>query len=317
MKRSRVSRSRRGLTRGRARDCRVDSGAVTEKTSGKGIAIALWLAAVVLMVSAAVWQRTTGPTYPRRGTTAIAGQEVRWRLARTATSGDPFLVSVAAPEGVRGRVRYRRFPTSEPFDEVEMRREGASLVALLPTQPPAGKLEYALSLAAAGSETLVPPDGPVVMRFKGDVPAGVLVPHVVAMFFGMLIGVRAALAAAFSRPEARRYAWVTVVLIGIGGLLLGPIVQKYAFGAFWTGWPFGEDLTDNKTLAMWLAWVVALLVLSRRREPSDRLARTVVGLAAAVMLVVYLVPHSLRGSQLDYGKVRSGVSAPAAVTTGR
>jgi hypothetical protein len=290
---------------------------VTGNSSSKGTAIALWLAALVLMVSAAVWQRTTGPTYPRRGQSTVGGREVRWRLARTATSGEPFLVSLAVAEGVTGRVRYRRFPSSEPFAELPLRREGGALVALLPTQPPAGKLEYALSLGPAGSETPVPADGTVVMRFKGDVPAGVLVPHVVAMFFGMLIGIRAALAAALSRAEARRYAWVTVVLISLGGLLLGPIVQKYAFGAYWTGWPFGEDLTDNKTLAMWLAWVIALFVLSRRREPADRLARAVVGVAAAVMLAVYLVPHSLRGSQLDYGKVQSGTAAPEAVTTGR
>jgi hypothetical protein len=288
---------------------------VTERTSGNGIAIALWAAAFVLMAFCAVWQRTTGPTYPRRGKTSVAGGEVRWRLARTATSGEPFLVSVPVAEGLAGRVRYRRFPSSEPFVELPMRREGESLVALLPTQPPAGKLEYALSLGPTGRETPVPADGPVVMRFKGDVPAGVLVPHVVAMFFGMLIGLRAALAAAFSRPEARRYAWVTVVLIGIGGLLLGPVVQKHAFGAYWTGWPFGEDLTDNKTLAMWLAWVFAVFVLSRRREPADRVARATVGIAAAVMLVVYLVPHSLRGSQLDYRKVQS--AAPEAVITGR
>ena len=101
------------------------------------------------------------------------------------------------------------------------------------------------------------------------------------MFFGMLIGVRAALAAALGRPEARRYAWVTLVADRrSAGLVLGPIVQKYAFGAYWTGWPFGEDLTDNKTLAMWLAWVVAVVVLARRREPADRLARWAVVAAA-------------------------------------
>jgi hypothetical protein len=157
----------------------------------------------------------------------------------------------------------------------------------------------------------------VVMRFKGDVRAGVLVPHVVAMFFGMMIGLRAALAAALGRSEARRYAWVTVVLIGIGGLVLGPIVQKHAFGAYWTGWPFGEDLTDNKTLAMWLAWVAAVAVLSRRRDPGDRLARTAVAVAAAAMIAVYVIPHSLRGSQLDYSRVEGGAAAEDAVTTGR
>ena len=110
---------------------------------------------------------------------------------------------------------------------------------------------------------------------------------------------------------------MTVVLVGIGGLVLGPIVQKYAFGAYWTGWPFGEDLTDNKTLAMWLAWVVAVFVLGRRRDPADRVARWTVAAAAVVMLAVYLVPHSLRGSQLDYAKVEGGGAAKDAITTGR
>ena len=155
------------------------------------------------------------------------------------------------------------------------------------------------------------------MRFKGDVPALVLIPHVVTMFVSMMIGVRAALAAALGRPEARRYAWVAVVGIAIGGLVLGPIVQKYAFGAFWTGWPFGSDLTDNKTLGMWLAWVAAVVVLGRRNDPADRVARWTTVAAALVMIAVYLVPHSLRGSQLDYGRGEASGSATDAVTTGR
>ncbi len=155
------------------------------------------------------------------------------------------------------------------------------------------------------------------MRFKGDVPALVLIPHVVTMFVSMMIGVRAALAAVLGRPESRRYAWVAVVGIAIGGLVLGPIVQKYAFGAFWTGWPFGTDLTDNKTLGMWLAWVAAVVVLGRRQDPTDRVARWTTVAAALVMIAVYLVPHSLRGSQLDYAKAQAGGAATDAVTTGR
>jgi hypothetical protein len=110
---------------------------------------------------------------------------------------------------------------------------------------------------------------------------------------------------------------VALIGITIGGLVLGPIVQKHAFGAYWTGWPFGEDLTDNKTLAMWVAWVVAVAVLGRRREPGDRVARSAVVGACLVMIAVYLVPHSLRGSQLDYGKVEAGGAATDAITTGR
>lgn len=281
------------------------------------VPVALWIAAFLLMAGAAVWQRLTGPTHPRRVAVTLDGRDVRFRLLRSATTGEPFLVSVPAPEGTSGVVRWRRFPTNEPFADVAMRREGGALAALLPSQAPAGKLEYDVILSTAAGSVRIPEGPPVVMRFKGDVPAGLLVPHVVAMFFGMMIGLRAALAAALGRPEARRYAWVTLVLIGVGGLVLGPIVQKHAFGAYWTGWPWGEDLTDNKTLFMWLAWVAAVAVLARRRDPADRVARTAVAVAAAATIAVYVIPHSLRGSQLDYSRVEAGASAKDAVTTGR
>jgi hypothetical protein len=99
--------------------------------------------------------------------------------------------------------------------------------------------------------------------------------------------------------------------------VLGPIDQKHAFGAYWTGGPCGEDLTDNKTLGMWLAWVAAVFVLGRRRDPADRVARWTTVAAAAVTIAVYLVPHSLRGSQLDYGKLEGGGAPKDAITTGR
>jgi hypothetical protein len=278
---------------------------VPDSTSRR-VAALLWIAALLLMLGAAVWQRLTGPTHPRRGTAVVAGQPVRWRLLRSSTSGQPFMVAIPAPPGVTGVVRYRRYPTSEPFRDVPMGREGEDLVALLPSQPPAGKLEYSVVLSTPSGAARVPEGEPIVMRFKGDVPALLLVPHVVTMFVAMMIGIRAALAAALGRPEARRYAWVAVAGIAIGGLVLGPVVQKYAFGAFWTGWPFGGDLTDNKTLAMWLAWVAAVVAFWRRKDPLDRVARWVTVAAAVVMIAVYVVPHSLRGSELDYSKVETG-----------
>jgi hypothetical protein len=89
----------------------------------------------------------------------------------------------------------------------------------------------------------------------------------------------------------------------VGGMILGPIVQKYAFGAFWTGWPFGYDLTDNKTLIMWIVWVAATLVLWKRPAARGWAGRGAILSAAAVMMVVYVIPHSLRGSELDYGEL--------------
>jgi hypothetical protein len=281
--------------------------ALGERPGGGPAAALLWLVALLLMLSAATWQRLTGPTHPRRGRVELLGQDLRFRLPRSGTSGEPLLVAVPAPSPVEGLVHYRRYPTGETFRSLSMSREGASLVALLPTQPPAGKLEYYVTLVATGRELRIPERETIVMRFKGEVPALLLIPHVSVMFLAMMIGVRAALAALLGRPESVRYAWVTVVGIAVGGLVLGPIVQEHAFGAFWTGWPLGGDLTDNKTALMWLAWVAALL-FARHRAAGDRLARTAIILAATVMLAVYVIPHSLRGSQLDYGKL--GVPTP-------
>ena len=262
------------------------------------------------MLGAATWQRLTGPTHPRRGHTEIAGHDVHWRLLRTQTSGQPLRVAVVVPDQidattVQGVVHFRRFPTDEPYRPMPMSRQDDELVGFLPTQPPAGKLEYYVELLAPNGPVRLPEGEPVLMRFKGHVPLWILLPHVVAMFFAMLIGVRAALAAALGRPETRRLVPIVVVGITLGGMILGPVVQKHAFGAYWTGWPLGGDLTDNKTAAMWLAWIAALVVLLRHRDPRGRVARLGVVLAALVMLAVYVIPHSLRGSEFDYGSIEA------------
>jgi hypothetical protein len=83
-------------------------------------------------------------------------------------------------------------------------------------------------------------------------------------------------------------------------MILGPLVQKYAFGALWTGFPFGYDLTDNKTLIAFLGWIAAWIA-GRKGKP----ARGWVLGASILLLVVYLIPHSLFGSELDYSKINT------------
>ena len=129
-------------------------------------------------------------------------------------------------------------------------------MARLPHQPPAGKLMYRVILQQ-NMERVTLGGAPVLIRFKGEVPLAVLIVHVICMFGGMLFSTRAALEFFSPRPAYSRLILVTVILLSVGGLVLGPVVQKYAFDAYWTGWPFGTDLTDNKTAVAWLAWVLA------------------------------------------------------------
>ena len=94
--------------------------------------------------------------------------------------------------------------------------------------------------------------------------------------------------------------WTAALLLWVGGFILGPIVQKMAFDAFWTGIPFGHDLTDNKLLIAGVAWLWAIL-----RLRGGRSARTSVFAAAVITLVIFAIPHSTWGSQIDWEQLPS------------
>ena len=106
---------------------------------------------------------------------------------------------------------------------------------------------------------------------------------------------RAALGALFGEMAVRRFIPSILGFLLFGGFFLGPLVQKFAFDDWWTGWPFGTDWTDNKTLAALIAWLVAWW-LCKKFPQIQRFA--VLG-ATVVMVVVYLIPHSMGGSELD------------------
>ncbi len=266
------------------------------------ISAVLWVLAVVIMFAAADFQERTGPTKEFRGSFQVGGKSYDYALIRSGnTDADaPALVPDPGPD-VTGRLVFKRYPTQDPFTVVPMESVVGELQGLLPAQPPAGKLEYYLELETPEGVVRIPRgEESLIIRFKDPVPLGFLVPHVIFMFIALLVGTRTALGALFHPQSVRRLAWTTLILMSLGGMILGPIVQKHAFGSLWTGWPLGYDLTDNKTLIMWIVWMGAILLLRWRRDPRDWWVRGGVVVAAVVMLSVYVIPHSLRGSEFDY-----------------
>lgn len=258
--------------------------------------IGLGLLAVLITLASALWQRLSGPTVPVRGKVDIGGRTIHVELRRShgGDSDQPVRIETADPE-VTGELTFRRYRADDEWTRVAMQRDGNVLHALLPRQPPAGKLEYRV-LLTRGTERRAFPPRAVIIRFKGAVAAGLLIPHILAMFVGLLLSTRAGLAALLEPDGARGLAWGAFACIVVGGLVLGPLVQKAAFGAYWTGIPFGWDLTDNKTLIVatlwgWVAW----------RLRGGRAARWSVVAAAIATLVVFGIPHSTWGSELRTG----------------
>jgi hypothetical protein len=223
-------------------------------------------------------------------------QIIRYRLERSHESDSHQPVTIQIGDStVAGEVVWRRYPTNENWEKITMERRNGTLNAALPQQPPAGKVEYAVFLKKGETQIRLPEQGMVVTRFKGRVPAHFLIPHIVLMFTAMLLSVRAGLEVIGKEARPRVYVWSTVIALFIGGMILGSIVQKYAFGAYWTGFPFGMDLTDNKTLIAFLGWIAAVIAVERNRQ-----SKIGVLLAALIMLGVYAIPHSLFGSELKY-----------------
>jgi hypothetical protein len=257
---------------------------------------AFWLLAFVVTIFILAYQHMTGPTYPLGGKVSLADTDISYKLPRTHVITSDCEVSVAVPHSeIEGILTYKRFKTQDALTELPMQRPDDSLVGYLPKQPSAGKLEYRVILSYQDQKVSLPETTPVVIRFKGEVPTLVIILHVVVIFLALLFSTRAGLEALNSKGNPRKLAIWTTVLLFLGGMILGPVMQKYAFGAFWTGFPFGIDLTDNKTLIAMIGWIIALI--AGRKGKANR------GwvLAASVLtLIIFLIPHSLLGSELDY-----------------
>lgn len=262
----------------------------------------LWVAAVLITLISAVYQRLTGPTYPARGHVALGGQEIRLRLLRThGGPGDMPVTITAADPSVQGEVAWRRFPTQDGWQRLPLVRTSDHLDTAIPHQPVAGKVEYQVHLRR-GADEAVFPDRPAVARFRNDVPLYVLLPHVAAMFFAMLFSTASGLSALGRwMPQSHREARICGMLLLVGGFVLGPLMQYIAFGAWWTGIPLGWDLTDNKTLFAAVAWAIALW-----RMRGGRDARAEIIGAAIVTLIIFAIPHSVWGSELKWDQIPAG-----------
>jgi hypothetical protein len=271
--------------------------------SGKVI-LRLFLALLLTLV-AAYYQRKTGPTYPIKGERTWQGLEIKYTFERSHGGAGDQLVSITlADTAVNAMLIYRRLKSEDPWIGMVMKKgDQGQYSASLPHQPPAGKIEYFILLNKQALSTVLPENNSVVTRFKGDVPPAILLPHILLMFLAMLLSNAAGLEALVNGQLLNKFAFWAVAGLFLGGMVLGPVVQKYAFGTFWSGIPFGYDLTDNKTLLAMLVWLIALW-----KGWSSRVRRTLIIAAAIILVLVFSIPHSVMGSELNYqtAKIESG-----------
>ncbi len=260
--------------------------------------------ALLITFTAILYQRITGPTHPKRIHYFIAGQSFNAKLIRSHNSSYDAPIELKIPQTntpLTITVFYKRYPTSDPWTPLEMlpKEEDSSVVmAKLPAQPPAGKLQYYIKIIDPNKKilTLANANEPILIRFKGAVSAWILIPHIVFMFLALMMASLSGVEALFRTQSIRTLSFITTGFLFFGGLVLGPIVQKQAFGIYWSGIPFGWDLTDNKLLFAFLLFMIAIAFNFKKSSYN----RWTIIIASIGLIAMYSIPHSLMGSQYDY-----------------
>jgi hypothetical protein len=268
----------------------------------------LWSLAFIITIAAAIYQRHTGPTYPKELKVTLNNNDYDLKLVRSlALDEKPEVKLNITDTSVKAKLFFKRLQSKDEYQTADfsynVNQVQKVFFAEVPQQPPAGKLQYYIEITDSNGTKSYFKESPVTIRFKGGVPAYILVPHILLMFTAMLFSTLAGLMALIKYPNFKKYAIWTLILFTAGGMILGPIVQYDAFGDFWTGIPFGWDLTDNKTLIALIFWIMAVVMNRKKERPGYTI------LAAVVLLMVFSIPHSLFGSQLDYttGEVTQGI----------
>lgn len=257
-------------------------------------AVFYWILAILITFVAIIYQRTTGPTYEKHVKTTIDGTEYHFKLLRSHGGEDDCKIELSVPDkNVSGVLMYRNYPTRNDWITVQMDRKLDKLEGYLPHLPPAGKYEYKITLEKDGIKYPLNEGQSVIIRFKGAVPGAVLIPHIFFMFFAMLLANLSGIMAFFKYRKFRFYTNITLMALFIGGMILGPWVQWYAFNEAWAGVPFAWDLTDNKTLVAFIFWLLAFFMNRKKERPVYTI------IASLVTLAVYSIPHSMFGSELN------------------
>jgi hypothetical protein len=143
-------------------------------------------------------------------------------------------------------------------------------------------------------------------RFEGSRSVVLLSFHIVGMFGSFLLMIMVLLTAfediknqAVRIRLGKQTLWATIILF-IGTFPIGIWLEYQVYATYWTGIPFGRDITDSKALVIFIYWLVMLYLLkgsALSNEPRKDMigataARWVAVVGVILSLALYLVPHS-------------------------
>jgi len=189
-------------------------------------------------------------------------------------------------------------------------------VASIPLHPKGIKAWYYLEALRDGEEgetkVTLPEKSlgqvrPIRLKFEGEVPPYVIIPHILCIF-GAIFFATLTLFSAIDLKKGRailrksvKLCAVTILLLFLGFFPLGWAMNYFAFGVLWEAFPFGKDVTDNKSQIMFLFWLFTLFMVKgtfwgkgeTKNLVSGRTYSKLVIVSFVVTVIMLAIPHSL------------------------
>ena len=233
--------------------------------------------------------------------------------------GDEIPLISARVEGAsQVRLVYKIGKEGE-YQSVEMSAEPGKenvFTATIPHHPKSTIAWYFLEAVGPGDEggiKVVLPEKnsgrvkPVRLKFEGEVPAYIIIPHIVSIFAAIFFATLTLFSAIELKrgkttlKESVRLCAATLLLLFVGFFPFGWAMNYFAFGVLWEAFPFGRDVTDNKSQIMFLFWLFTLFMVKgtlwgkggTKNLVSGRSYSTLVIVSFVATLLILAIPHSL------------------------
>jgi hypothetical protein len=249
-----------------------------------------WFLAILITLSVAIFQFMMGMTYPLVTEVNTGKQRIQCELKRTYSGKTD--CPVILPIGdimVSGHILYRIYPSGNTISRIDFKREGDKLIARLPEQPLAGKLEYRVFLEREGTKIDVNDGKPVIVRFLGKVPVYILVLQSIFILLSLLLSTYAGILAGFG---IKTYRWMVYLIVAslLGVVFfLQPLVHKYSLNQSWTCVPNSWELSDNKLLFALIIWLLTAYYNLRKTR------RGLVIVSSIISILLFSIPHGFPG----------------------
>ena len=78
-----------------------------------------WFLAIVITLVLSIYQRMTGPTYPKKVTVELNGEQYKLKLPRSGVQQDELVTLKGIPSDTEAQLHYRRYPSGDDYTTIK------------------------------------------------------------------------------------------------------------------------------------------------------------------------------------------------------